>query len=322
MEFRTTIKPLESRGMISHDGAMMLLGSCFSDNIGRRLQDALFDVEVNPFGTLYNPASIALALRDLINCREFGLNDLFEYQGRYHSFSHHSSFSGVNAGDVISRINDKVVEASVRLKRSQVLIVTFGTAYVYEYKKTQSVVSNCHKLPAADFNRRLMSIDEIVGLWKNIILELQDINPNLKIVFTVSPIRHLADGAHANQVSKSILLLAVEQLSNIYDDVIYFPAYEIIMDDLRDYRFYASDMTHPSDVAVDYIYKIFSQSFFSEETNNLVHECEKLTRRLKHRHMTDDVLAIEKFNLSTQHIIDRMLSAYPYLGQAIKNIQT
>lgn len=321
MDFRTTIKPLANKGMIAHDCAITMLGSCFSDNIGSRLQRALFNVEVNPFGTLYNPASIASALRDLVDCREFGLNDLFEYQGRYHSFSHHSSFSGVNAGDVVSRINDKVVKASAQLKRSQVLIITFGTAYVYESKKAQKVVSNCHKLPSAEFNRRLMSIDEIVDMWSSLIADLRGVNPDLKIIFTVSPIRHLADGAHGNQVSKSVLLLAVERLCNKLSDVIYFPAYEIMMDDLRDYRFYASDMTHPSDVAVDYIYEIFSQSFFSEETNNLAHECEKLTRRLKHRHMTDDVSVIEKFNQSTQQIIDRLLSVHPYLEPSINNIQ-
>lgn len=321
MDFRTTIRPLANKGMIAHDGAITMLGSCFSDNMGSRLQRALFNVEVNPFGTLYNPASIASALHDLVDCREFGLNDLFEYQGRYHSFSHHSSFSGVNAHDVISHINDKVVEASEQLKSSQVLIVTLGTAYVYELKKTQNVVSNCHKLPATEFNRRLMSIDEIVDMWDSLISDLKDVNPGLKIIFTISPIRHLADGVHGNQVSKSTLLLAVEQLCNSFGDVIYFPAYEIMMDDLRDYRFYASDMIHPSDVAIDYIYEIFSQSFFKEETNNLAQECEKLTRRLRHRHMTDDVSVIENFNLSTQQIIDRMLSAYPYLEQAINNIQ-
>ncbi|MBQ7041150.1 MAG: GSCFA domain-containing protein [Muribaculaceae bacterium] len=321
MDFRTTIKPLANKGVIAHDGAITMLGSCFSDNIGRRLQDALFDVEVNPFGTLYNPASIALALQDLINCREFCINDLFEYQGRYHSFSHHSSFSGVNADDVISRINDKIDGASERLKRSRVLIITFGTAYVYEYKKTQSVVSNCHKLPASNFSRRSMAVDEIVSLWSKLIVKIREINPEINIIVTVSPIRHLADGAHENQLSKSTLLLAVNKLCHELDNVIYFPAYEIMMDDLRDYRFYASDMIHPSDVAIGYIYEIFSQSFFSEETNNIVRESEKLMRRLKHRHMTDDVSVIEKFNLSTQQIIDRILSAYPYLEQAINKIQ-
>lgn len=320
MDFRTTIKPLANKGVIAHDGAITMLGSCFSDNIGRRLQDALFDVEVNPFGTLYNPASIALALQDLINCREFCINDLFEYQGRYHSFSHHSSFSGVNADDVISRINDKIDGASERLKRSRVLIITFGTAYVYEYKKTQSVVSNCHKLPASNFSRRSMAVDEIVSLWSKLIVKIREINPEINIIVTVSPIRHLADGAHENQLSKSTLLLAVNKLCHELDNVIYFPAYEIMMDDLRDYRFYASDMIHPSDVAIGYIYEIFSQSFFSEETNNIVRESEKLMRRLKHRHMTDDVSVIEKFNLSTQQIIDRILSAYPYLEQAINKI--
>lgn len=321
MDFRTTIKPLANKGVIAHDGVITMLGSCFSDNIGRRLQDALFDVEVNPFGTLYNPASIALALQDLINCREFCINDLFEYQGRYHSFSHHSSFSGVNADDVISRINDKIDGASERLKRSRVLIITFGTAYVYEYKKTQSVVSNCHKLPASNFSRRSMAVDEIVSLWSKLIVKIREINPEINIIVTVSPIRHLADGAHENQLSKSTLLLAVNKLCHELDNVIYFPAYEIMMDDLRDYRFYASDMIHPSDVAIGYIYEIFSQSFFSEETNNIVRESENLMRRLKHRHMTDDVSVIEKFNLSTQQIIDRILSAYPYLEQAINKIQ-
>ena len=321
MDFRTTIKPLAHKGMIAHDCAITMLGSCFSDNIGSRLQRALFDVEVNPFGTLYNPASIASALRDLVDCREFGQNDLFEYQGRYHSFSHHSSFSGVHAHEVVSRINSKLVEDSAQLRRSQVLIITFGTAYVYESKKTQNVVSNCHKLPAAEFNRRLMSIDEIVNMWTSLIADLRVVNPGLKIIFTVSPIRHFADGAHGNQVSKSTLLLAVERLCNQLDNLLYFPAYEIMMDDLRDYRFYASDMTHPSDVAVDYIYEIFSQSFFSEETRNLAQECEKLTRRLTHRHMTDDLLAIEKFNQSTQQIIEKMLLSHPSLGSAINKIQ-
>lgn len=321
MDFRTTIKPLKCRGLISHEGAMMLLGSCFSDNIGNRLQNALFDVEINPFGTLYNPASIASALRDLINCREFGMDDIFEYQGRYHSFSHHSSFSGVNADDVISRINDKIIGASEQLKRSQVLIVTFGTAYVYESIETQTIVSNCHKLPATDFNRRIMDIDEIVGLWKILISELQTFNPELKIVFTVSPIRHLADGVHENQVSKSILLLAVDCLCNNMMNLKYFPAYEIMMDDLRDYRFYASDMIHPSDVAVDYIYDIFSKSFFNDDTISIACECEKITRRMKHRHMTDDISIIEKFNQSTQQIIDRLLLTHPYLEKAINQIK-
>jgi hypothetical protein len=227
----------------------------------------------------------------------------------------------VNAHEVVSRINSKLVEASELLRRSQVLIVTFGTAYVYESKKTQNVVSNCHKLPAAEFNRRLMSIDEIVNMWSLLIADLRVVNPGLKIIFTVSPIRHLADGAHGNQVSKSTLLLAVERLCSQLDDLLYFPAYEIMIDDLRDYRFYASDMTHPSDVAVDYIYEIFSQSFFSEETRNLAQECEKLTRRLTHRHMTDDLLAIEKFNQSTQQIIEKLLLSHPSLGSAINKIQ-
>lgn len=321
MEFRTTIKPLVNRGSISHDRAVMLLGSCFSDNIGARLQNALFNVDVNPFGTLYNPASITSALRDLINCRKFSQKDLFEYQGRFHSFSHHSSFSGVDADSVVNCINEKIVLSSAQLKTASTIIITFGTAYVFECVKTQQIVSNCHKLPADNFNRRRMSVDEIVELWKEIIKDLKIFNPDVEIIFTVSPIRHLADGAHGNQVSKSTLLLAIDRLCNEINGLCYFPAYEIMMDDLRDYRFYASDMTHPSDVAIDYIYQIFSKSFFSEDTIALSVECEKVTRRLKHRHMTDDIVVIEKFNQTTQQTLDRLLLAHPYLARAINQIK-
>lgn len=314
MDFRTTVTPTPHPGLIAHNRPMLMLGSCFTDNIGARLNDALFDVCINPFGTLYNPASVASAFRDVKACRTFGVEDLFEHQGRYHSFSHHSMYSGVDSTQVLDRINRSVAEAHDLLNRDAVVIVTFGTAYVFE--KDGRVVSNCHKLPAATFNRRRMSVDEIVAIWSDILSHHKSM-----FVFTVSPIRHLADGAHDNQLSKSTLLLAVEQLCERFENAVYFPSYEIMMDDLRDYRFYASDMTHPSDVAVDYIYEIFSQSFFSEETRNLAQECEKLTRRLTHRHMTDDVLAIEKFNQSTQQIIEKMLLSHPYLGSAINKIQ-
>lgn len=320
MDFRTQVKTDDCRGLIRHGDPIMMIGSCFSDNIGQRLAQALFETTINPFGTLYNPASIANALNDLIVCRTYNENDLIENDGRYHSFSHHSSFSGINATSVIEKINMSIETSSQTLRKSSTLIVTFGTAYVFELASTQKIVSNCHKLPSKHFNRRRMSVSEIVDIWNGIVRKLHDINSQLNIIFTVSPIRHLADGAHDNQLSKSTLLLAIENLCNSNERIGYFPAYEIMMDDLRDYRFYASDMTHPSETAVDYIYEKFSHSYFNDSTMQLAKDCERLTRRLRHRHMSDDEQSIKRFTEATDQIREKLLSTNPCLTQAIENI--
>ena len=311
MDFRTTVTPTPHPGLIAHNRPMLMLGSCFTDNIGARLNDALFDVCINPFGTLYNPASVASAFSDVKACRAFGVEDLFEHQGRYHSFSHHSMYSGVDSTQVLDRINRSVAEAHDLLNRDAVVIVTFGTAYVFE--KDGRVVSNCHKLPAATFNRRRMSVDEIVAIWSDILSHHKSM-----FVFTVSPIRHLADGAHDNQLSKSTLLLAVEQLCERFENAVYFPSYEIMMDDLRDYRFYASDMTHPSEVAVDYIYSGFARAMMTSDTCMLAQQCEKLARRLAHRFMTDDVQAIERFEQATNEMARQLLLSNPCLKRALE----
>lgn len=274
------------------------------------MTDALFDVNVNPMGTLYNPASIASAYNDILQCRAFTAQDLFDYQGRFHSFSHHSSFSGVNKEQVLSHINDAMKEAHEHLVRTSVVIVTFGTAYVYE--KDGEVVSNCHKLPASTFVRRRLEVDKIVAEWRKIVAA-----SDKRFIFTVSPIRHLADGAHDNQLSKSILLLAVEKICGNSDNAVYFPSYEIMMDDLRDYRFYASDMSHPSQVAVDYIYQHFQETYFHAQTIDIASRSEKLSRRLEHRFMTDDEVAIQKFKANTQTQIEELKKLFPYLERAI-----
>ncbi len=321
MEFRTPIQPLNHRGLITHNRPVIMLGSCFSDNIGNRLRNALFDIDINPFGTLYNPASIASALNDIINHRQYTLDDLFEHDGSFHSFSHHSRFSGIDSKAVLSDINSHISSARTALQNASVLCITFGTAYVFRLSDSNKVVSNCHKLPQSMFHRQAMPVDEIVNLWQPLIDCLHRFNPNLKIIFTVSPIRHLADGAHGNQLSKSTLLLAIDRLTTANPDMaIYFHTYEIMMDDLRDYRFYADDMTHPSAVAVDYIYKNFAQSFFNTETDTLARDCEKISRRLYHRPMTDDQEAINRFNSSTKQILESLLIAHPYLQNAVDNI--
>ena len=321
--FRTIVEPLKHQGLINHRKRVMMLGSCFSDNIGEKLQQACFNVEINPFGTLYNPASIACGIDDIINQRKFTADDLMQVDGdnRWHSFSHHSSFSSVDAEGMLLHLNEQITQAYEALSEATTLIITFGTAWVYELNATGKVVANCHKLPANKFTRRLMSIDEIVMQWNGVIERVRQVNNDISIIFTVSPIRHLRDGAHENQVSKSILHIAIDQLMQQHEGLIYFPAYEVMNDDLRDYRFYASDMTHPSEVAVDYIYELFSQSFFDNDTIKLATECSRLSKRLCHRPMSDDAQAIARFETSTQQLKAQMLQQYPFLEQAIKKIK-
>lgn len=317
MDFRTTITPLKGhRGLVEHSRPTVMLGSCFTDNIGERLQNAMFDCNSNPCGTLYNPASIASALLDILYERPYNENDLIEYNGLWHSFNHHSRFSGDDKADVVRRINDAIKGAVKSLSNASVLIITFGTAWIYRLKEGNGVVANCHKMPASTFNREMLSSTQIYGLWKKMLRELSARYPELKVIFTVSPIRHLADGAHANQLSKAALLEAVDRLVGEFpNQAIYFPAYEIMMDDLRDYRFYAADMVHPSEVAVDYIYDIFRQSFMTSDTVATSEICESLTRRLKHRPIHGDAPDINA-------ILQNFVSKYPALASIVGRINT
>ena len=321
-DFRTIVSPLKNRGLIDHHHKIMMVGSCFSDNIGKRLQESCFNVNINPFGTLYNPASIACAINAIIKNSIFSIDNLFKHpeDNRWHSFMHHSSFSSIDKHQMLEKINEKINEAHDSLKQASAIIITFGSAWVYKLKSNNQVVSNCHKLPQSTFNRILLSISEIVESWTEIITALNSYNDKIKIIFTISPIRHKGDGLHGNQVSKSILHVAINELITHNDSLIYFPAYEIMNDDLRDYRFYASDMLHPSDIAIEYIYNLFSQSFMTEETISIASECEKFTRRLNHKIMSDDIEAINRSQNATNEIGVKLYNKYPFLKQVQSKI--
>jgi hypothetical protein len=245
---------------------------------------------VNPFGILYNPISISNSLEILLKWKKFTVEDLFLSNGLYHSFFHHSRFSGTDADETLEGINAKVAEASELLKNCHYLFITFGTSWVFKNKESGIVVSNCHKLPAATFERYRLSVEQITEIWIPLIDELKRVNPNLHLVFTVSPIRHLKDGAHENQLSKSTLLLAIEALISNYGNelISYFPSYELVLDELRDYRFYASDMTHPSDVATDFICEKFVTAIVDAEAKNISGKLEKLLSALKHKALNNN----------------------------------
>ncbi len=283
MNFRTEIKIPVFDFKITHQDKLMMIGSCFVENISKMLILSGFNVDLNPFGITYNPASVAKNLNTLLEGKKYTNQDLFESQGCFHSYDHHSQFSDFSSGACLNRINERLAESSENLKQISLLMVTFGTAFAYSLKETGKIVSNCHKLPEKIFERNRLNVEEIVSEWDELILKLNRINPEMKILFTVSPIRHWKDGAHENQLSKSTLLLAIDMLIKKYACCYYFPSYEIMMDDLRDYRYYSDDMVHPSNVAIEYIWEKFSASFFDKKTSGLITSWIKIQRNLEHK---------------------------------------
>ncbi len=283
ISFRTEIDIQKPVYKIDYSSQAMFIGSCFSDHIGGELKRLKFPVLLNPFGVLYNPASIASVLKMLIGEKRIGKNDLIFHDHKWHSFLLHGSFSHPKAEVVIEKGNKALAESYAFLKKASYLFVTFGTAWVFNYKKTGNIVSNCHKIPAVDFERYRLDVSQIVDQWNEFLIALHQFNPNLKIVFTISPVRHMKDGAHENQLSKATLFLATHQLNAQVNNTSYFPSYEIVHDELRDYRFYAPDMVHVADVAVKYIFEKFANTFFNDKTIRCKNEMLQLVKALEHR---------------------------------------
>lgn len=274
----------ESRFPFSYADRIVLLGSCFAENIGERLKANKFCTDVNPFGIVYNPASVALAIRRLIRPERFTDRDLFEHGGMFHSFAHHSLFSSASREAMLENINRRLDDSAAGLRRATRLAVTFGTAYVYRLNDGGQVVANCHKLPEKMFSREMLTVGEIVSGWRELLRSLWEHAPQVKLLLTVSPIRHRRDGAHGNQLSKATLLLAAEELRNAFPaQVDYFPAYELMMDELRDYRFYAGDMLHPSPLAIEYIWERFSESCLTKATLDILTAWEGILKAVNHK---------------------------------------
>jgi hypothetical protein len=315
MEFRTYVPIPKSNIDIHHSTKMMLFGSCFSENIGRKLSENKFDVDINPFGILYNPLSISSAMQRLLQNRTFSEADLVFRDGLYHSFSHHGAFSHSHKDYCLKSIRSRFSAAASRIRQTDVFLITFGTAYVYRLQQTGEMVGNCHKFPSEVFDRFRLSVDDIVAEWSELIADLCKLNPSMKIVFTVSPIRHWRDGAHENQVSKSILHLAIDQLMAEFEDNLhYFPAYEIVMDELRDYRFYSEDMFHPSETAIDYLWKRFRESFFSPVTEKIISDWQPIYRSLNHKSLNFETHEYRNFLMQTLAKLEQFKEKYPFIS--------
>lgn len=296
MNLQTPVMLSKSSFDITHRSKMLLFGSCFSENIGSKLVENKFSVNVNPYGVLYNPDSIYYAINRLLDNQEFTQNDFIHHNQSYHSFMHHGSFSKSKLDETLQNVNEEFKIAASQLEDADFLLITFGTAYVFKYNQTGVIVGNCHKIPANQFTRERLTVKEITTTWGFLISRALDYNPKLKILFTVSPIRHFKDGAHNNQLSKSILHLSIDNLMNQFPaNVFYFPAYEIMMDQLRDYRFYTDDMLHPSQLAQDYIWKRFGEAYFSEQTHSITSQWQRIHQALSHRPYNSDSDAYQNF---------------------------
>lgn len=283
MQFRTQIDVPRSAYTISYAQRGISFGSCFSETIGNRLAEYKFPIFVNPFGTIYNPYSIKTNVELLLGKRTLQETDVFCQNGIWQSFLLHTTFSSVYKESVFQSVESQISIYKKNFQTADYVLITLGTAWVYQYKASGEIVCNCHKVPASQFTRRRLSVEECVSILRESIIFLREQNPNLRVIFTVSPIRHWKDGAHQNQISKSTLLLAIEELQNVVDGVDYFPAYELLLDDLRDYRFYADDMLHPSSQAVEYIWEQFQNSYFSQETMQLLNRVKSIKQAVCHR---------------------------------------
>lgn len=311
-EFRTIVDIEESRRKIGYEDNILFIGSCFAENIGNKLQENKFNTLINPFGIIYNPVSVANTILSILDKKKFTEEDLI-FNNLWHSFYHHSKFSNEGKEDCLKNINISCIESSDFLKKTDFLVITFGTSWVYEYIKTGKIVSNCHKLPSKNFNRYRLSIDYIVELYIQLIEKIREQNPNIKIIFTVSPVRHWKDGAHGNQLSKAVLQLAIDKLVQSFKNIWYFPSYEIVMDELRDYRFYDRDMIHISEEAVDYIWQRFIETFIDNKSQSLMGQVEKIKKALAHRPFSSESKTYHDFLENQMNKIMQIENNNPYI---------
>jgi hypothetical protein len=312
-KFRTPVIISDPQVRINYQNKSLLMGSCFADTIGAFMNSYKFPVLINPFGTLFNPFSIAENLTRLVSREKFTINDLKYHNGVWFSFSHYTGFAHANRDVCLSTIHSSMIAAADWLKQCDFLMITFGTAVMYRYKDTHKIVANCHKLPAAEFTRELASPDAIIVLYEHLLEKLRQINPQLRVIFTLSPVRHWSDGAITNQLSKSVLHYSIQQLLLKQNNASYFPAYEIFMDELRDYRFYAPDMLHPSESGSNYVWERFYETYADDSAKEIMAGVAAILKAAAHRPMNTESTNHKTFVQKTLKQIQHLTESYPFL---------
>jgi hypothetical protein len=295
MNLMLTLDPQPAKQSIGYEDKLMLLGSCFSDHIGAKLLEAKFQTLFNPTGIVYDPISLAQHLSAITNGKSFEASDLFQHNELWHSWLFHSDFSSTEQQETLKLMNEAILLSASQITSASYLFLTLGSAYGYVLKDKQVPVANCHKAPKEWFDKKLFGIEEMVSVLQKSITELRRINPNIQIVFTVSPVKHIRDGVVENNRSKARLLEVAHTLSEQENDCSYFPAYELVTDVLRDYRFYAPDMAHPNAQAVDWVFDFFCQTYFAKPTQQLKQEVLQVVSAKNHRPLHATTKAHQQF---------------------------
>jgi hypothetical protein len=315
MQFRTQIPLSKSNNPIDYNSKVLSFGSCFAENMAEKFDYFKFQNETNPFGIIFNPVSIEKVIEKTVYEKGFTEKDVFFHNERWHSFEVHSDISNSDRQELLETLNKAISETNKQLKEATHIIITYGTSWIYKNLESDEIVANCHKVPQKQFSKELLSVDTIQKSIQNTIDLIESINPNVNFIFTVSPVRHIKDGFVENQLSKSHLLAALHQVLKIHNLQFtihnYFPSYEIMMDELRDYRFYAEDMLHPNQVAIDFIWHKFSENYMAEESIALMQEISEIQKSLRHRSFNPESEQHKKFLAKLQQKIKALGERWP-----------
>ncbi|UOB18558.1 GSCFA domain-containing protein [Abyssalbus ytuae] len=316
MKLQTIVPLNKEENQISYQSELLLIGSCFVLNMGSKFEYYKFKSVVNPFGIIFNPNAIDILVERAVNNKKFEEKDIFFFNERWHCYEVHSDLSDVSKENLLHNLNQALDLLSYRLKKSTHIIITLGTSWVYRLNETGKLVANCHKVPQNNFTKHLLSTEEITENLENILNNVKNINNRAEVIFTVSPVRHLKDGFTENQASKSHLITALHEILNRKSgniNLTYFPSYEIMIDELRDYRFYKEDMVHPNSLAVNYIWEKFKAVWISESDFSTMEEVASIQKSLTHKPFNPESDQHKKFLKSLSEKIMYLQLKYPFI---------
>lgn len=313
MQFTTKIPIQKYQNPITYESKIMALGSCFAENMSEKFDYFKFQNTTNPFGIIFNPVSIEKLVNRIVNKIEFTENDIFFHNDLWHCYEVHSELSNPNKDEFLSTLNGLISSTNKQINSLTHLIITYGTSWVYSNIESNEIVANCHKVPQKQFTKEILSIETIEKSIQNTIQLIQKVNPNCNFIFTVSPVRHIKDGFIENQRSKSHLISAIHSINHQPTTNNYFPSYEIMMDELRDYRFYAEDMLHPNQIAIDYIWERFSENYISVESQKVMEEVDSIQKSLLHRSFNPNSESHKKFLDKLNKKIKLLQNQFPFM---------
>ena len=313
MKFQTQIFLEKKTPTIDYNSKVFLLGSCFAENIADKFTYYKFQSKVNPLGVMFHPLAILDLLKRAQNRTDFTEKDIFFSNGYWQSYSAHSRLNNQSKKDIISDLNYAVLSTKTQLMAASHVVLTFGSAWVYTFIKSQTIVANCHKQPQKEFKKSLLSIDQLNESLESIISILKSFNPKMTIIFTISPVRHLKDGFVENNHSKSQLISALHPIVSSSENTHYFPSFELVMDELRDYRFYKDDMMHPNQLAIDYIWERFQSSWIESDVKLTMNEVSRLQKGLDHKPFNPSSKAHIAFLSNLSKGVDTLVCKYPFM---------